>query len=192
MYQFKSNEQVILLESREGFSAGDVFIIGRVRGDDLYDLAYDDDGQDGEIRTLIGVSAELVYPHRSAVLGAEKYTPTYWNGIGKWQTLSTKLHKALVPQNGQAATRRGEILRCVECFYHDRHNNGDGNIYLPHFRQMAKTINEILPELEPDEDMIEIARLIGVGHTTARQLDEFFDWLLPTIEDQMFRITEGV
>ena len=51
----------------------------------------------------------------------------YWNNEGKYEALYEKLRKALVPNEGQADTEHGEVLRVMGNLYYDHYNNGDWN-----------------------------------------------------------------
>lgn len=49
----------------------------------------------------------------------------YWNGNGKHQDDYEQLWAVLVPNEGPAETRDGELLRCVTKLYIRYHNDGD-------------------------------------------------------------------
>lgn len=55
---------------------------------------------------------------------------TYWSGKGLHQATYDRLYAELVPCEGPAWTRHGELLRCFSKLYHDHHNNGAGNFNL--------------------------------------------------------------
>jgi hypothetical protein len=55
------------------------------------------------------------------------YAKTYWSGKGEYQKLYDSLHKKLVPDNGEADTEAGELLRLASNIYHDVYNNGGCN-----------------------------------------------------------------
>lgn len=55
------------------------------------------------------------------------YEPKYLNGRGKYQKEHDELRAELVPPTGKAETPAGEILRCIDSFYHERYNNGHRN-----------------------------------------------------------------
>jgi len=53
---------------------------------------------------------------------------TYWNNGGKHQKDYDILMEALVPHEGKAKTREGEVLRAVTNITYDYYNNGNCNI----------------------------------------------------------------
>ncbi len=50
---------------------------------------------------------------------------TYWNGNGKHQTAHDRLWEELVPINGTAKTKAGELLRASAKVYYRYFNDGD-------------------------------------------------------------------
>lgn len=55
------------------------------------------------------------------------YQATYWVNHGRYQSLNSALRARLVPKEGEAETRHGEILRIASILYYDVHNNGGCN-----------------------------------------------------------------
>jgi len=58
---------------------------------------------------------------------SKKYEPTYWCHKGKYQREYNTLSDILIPDQGNAATKQGQLLLCVSNLYHERYNNGWGN-----------------------------------------------------------------
>lgn len=50
---------------------------------------------------------------------------TYWNNNGKFQAEYHELFKKLIPGNGPASTRPGELLRAISKLYYRWFNDGD-------------------------------------------------------------------
>jgi hypothetical protein len=57
----------------------------------------------------------------------KKYQAKYWNNKGDFQTEYDGLFKILVPDEGEASTEAGELLRAATNLYYDHFNNGDCN-----------------------------------------------------------------
>lgn len=52
---------------------------------------------------------------------------SYWNNEGIYQTEYDKLYEELVPNEGQADTLHGELIRAVSRLCYDYYNNGNMN-----------------------------------------------------------------
>ena len=70
----------------------------------------------------------------------QKYRPRYWSRTGEFQEDYNRLHAALVPKEGSAKTRRGQLLRYVSNIYYDVYNNGGCNLRWPSFKPARRFI----------------------------------------------------
>jgi hypothetical protein len=72
----------------------------------------------------------------------KEYEPTYWGHKGKYQKEYNIMVDMLVPSQGNASTKQGQLLLCVSNLYHERYNNGWGNRishYTDYIRKYMKT-----------------------------------------------------
>jgi hypothetical protein len=53
---------------------------------------------------------------------------SYWNHKGRHQKLYDRLYAKLVPDNGEAGSDSGELLRTMSNVYYDIYNNGGCNL----------------------------------------------------------------
>lgn len=191
MYKFTPGEQVTLLvDVKDNGKAGDNFTLLKENADGSF-LAeitdYDLDWKPGDFSRPILVMPNQMFPD---VKYPKDYEATYWNGKGRYQSEYGEMAKRLIPPKNEAPTVHGEALRITSRFYHDHFTNGNGNIYLPYFRRMAKQllacINELVPT-DPDPVVLQIATDIGLGHATGQELDQFLDWLVGFIKTNLPR-----
>ena len=52
---------------------------------------------------------------------------SYWNNNGAYQKEGDELYEKLVPSEGAAETIHGELIRGINCLFHEYCNNGNGN-----------------------------------------------------------------
>jgi len=58
----------------------------------------------------------------------EEYRPTYWNGVGKYQSEYDRIRKEYIPESGFAKNQEAEVVRCLTRIYYDVYNNGGINL----------------------------------------------------------------
>lgn len=107
-----------------------------------------------------------------------KYENTYWNGKGKHQELYDRLRVELVPDEGEAKTVRGEILRLTGNIYYDIMNNGGCNLGQNGFR--AKLVKLIPPEkkIQANKFSLHPPRDWLTNNAYLKSLDVFVDWVV--------------
>lgn len=106
-----------------------------------------------------------------------KYEPTYWNEKGKHQKLYRSLFKKLVPQEGEANTISGEILRIVSKIYYDIYNNGACNFDV--LRRDRLSLLTLVPTYAyaPTEAFIKEPNEKKLNNPAYRRLlDKYVDW----------------
>ena len=69
----------------------------------------------------------------------------YWNGQGRYQRECDELFDRLVPEEGEADTVQGEMMRSIGCIYREFHVNHNCNWYPGlHYRNLATFLNRQL------------------------------------------------
>jgi len=112
-------------------------------------------------------------------------TKSYWTGNGKYQTELENLSR-YIPQMGQAADQKIEVLRIAQNIYYDINNNGGVNIVedleefdalmrkfpnqkvLDYIREYAESGNE------PTERSFQLA-CVGCDE----MIDKIIEWIYP-------------
>ena len=63
----------------------------------------------------------------------------YWNNKGKYSKEFDQLWKELVPSDGEAESKKGELVRCLGRLHYEYYNNGNCNaaveVYLPEYNE---------------------------------------------------------
>jgi hypothetical protein len=113
------------------------------------------------------------------------YEPRYWSSKGSFQKEYDEMYKRLVPPEGKAATKAGEILRTVSSIYYDQFNNGGWNLE----GGRAQDVHGLL-YLVPDEKRAEAIRFTtplsimsdelseASFDSWLKELDTFVDWVI--------------
>lgn len=114
-----------------------------------------------------------------------KYISTYWNSEGRCQDRLDYYMKNIVPNEGDADTEQGEIIRIVSNLYYDIHNNGACNFSV--MRSDRVKLVRLVPDYAKKSAMRFIKRppldlwrkdfFIGFDKEDyLKFLDKFIDW----------------
>lgn len=104
---------------------------------------------------------------------------TYWNNRGKYQKLYEQLFATLVPAEGEAPTRHGEIMRLTSLLYSEFHRGG---AYMG--AQYAYPLLTLIQQASGNVRAIGLANLLATGLISAEQLEEFADWVVLWVATQ--------
>lgn len=116
----------------------------------------------------------------------------YWAGVGKYQALYERLYRQLVPAEGYAGSRAGELLRAISALYleqlerdekplHDYDQNYFRYLILSHFTISSRwKIRTVLFHKKVDDDdwdwlletvILEVAKLQHINAEAALEPD---------------------
>lgn len=98
----------------------------------------------------------------------DKTSAGYWNERGVYQAEYDRLYKELVPQQGEADTHHGELLRSISRLYWDFFNNGGGNCYdyPTEIEEETCCVCGGSGVYYEDDEEIECENCYGIGFTT--------------------------
>lgn len=114
----------------------------------------------------------------------------YWHGQGRHQKIYERLQKALVPDEGQANTEAGEIIRVIGNVVYDVGNNGGCNFDSRRKDDLLKFIDflnqyDFGRVVELHEQLAGLAAEIPESHcSTCNCVDEFKQY--PPFDQKLF------
>jgi hypothetical protein len=118
------------------------------------------------------------------------YEPKYWNGEGKYQKQHSEIFNRLVPSEGKAKTKAGEILRMVSSIYYDQFNNGGCNLWEGR-REDVNGLHYLVPDEKKGEAMrfsvpLDVMRedvSDSAYENWLKDLDAFVDWVVQYVAE---------
>ncbi len=108
---------------------------------------------------------------------------SYWGEKGKYQSLYNVLYGRLVPDEDEATTEHGELLRCISRMYYDLFNNGMMNFaVLDHYNIPQKIVDNkkiLLSFAEDKKKVEEFLNLLGRMHNLCDKKFTYFETDIP-------------
>ncbi len=92
---------------------------------------------------------------------------SYWNHTGRFQKEYEELKKELVPNQGDAPTDLGQLVRFTSNIYYDIFNNGGCNLKLDPLKSARSIFRQYLKELKEQAEILYIEDF-------GRKLQKFF------------------